>query len=110
MDILSLFNWASFIVFIISAVLIAAKLSTRFLRFRRYHMRVPTLLKRDLILFWSIVIYLETTLLALITGVQGLGREPIWVIPRSLLLISAFVYWAIVEYKLEDPLDRKKDE
>lgn len=108
LDLLDLYNLIALWVFIISSSLIAGKLFFRLLQFWKFKIPVPILLKRDLFLFWSIVIYLGGGLIALVLGTQNLGKEPLWVIPRSFLLLSSFIYWAWVEYRIIDNTEKRK--
>jgi hypothetical protein len=107
MDLLNVFNILSLIVFVGLGLLAGARMIWRLGNFMFFGYPVPVLLKRDIVLFSSLFLYFGSVLVILLIGAPNLGREPLWVIPRGLMVLSAMAYWVWVEYHLED--GRKKD-
>lgn len=102
MSFLEIFNILSLIIFVGLGTLAAIRMVWRFKNFIQYGIPVPVLLKRDIILFITFCTYFGTALIALLIGAQGLSKEPLWVIPRGVMVLLAMAYWVWVEYHLED--------
>lgn len=109
MDVLNVFNILSLVVFVALGFLAARKMEQRRRSFRKYKIPVPILLKRDIALFGSLGMYFGSILIVLVLGIINLGREPLWVIPRGLIVLGAMAYWVWVEYHLEDAEPKKEE-
>lgn len=105
LDFLSIFNMTMFVSFVVLVTLGGLRMSYRFMRFFSVGYPVPTLLKRDVLLFIALGTFFGTALIATLLGIQGLGKEPLWVVPRSLFVIISMAYWVWIEYHLEDVTD-----
>lgn len=102
MDLLNVFNILSLIIFVVLGTLAAFRMIWRFGNFIFYKVPVPVLLKRDIVLFSALSTYFGTILISYALGWTGLSKEPLWVIPRGIMVLAAMAYWVWVEYHLED--------
>jgi hypothetical protein len=102
-DVLGLFNLGSLGLFVVLAALAGARMAWRLWAFLSTSTSVPVLLRRDLVLLTSFAVYLGTALLALVLEWTNLRTEPLWVVPRAVLVLGAMGYWVWVEYRLDDP-------
>lgn len=107
-DLLNLFNLTSLILFVILVTLAAFRMGYRLYEFTKYGFPIPSLLKRDILVFSALGTYFGTALIALLLGIQGLGREWLWVVPRGVMVLASMIYWVWVEYHLEDATTRTK--
>ncbi len=102
MDLLALFNILSLVVFVGLGLLAVFRMVWRLGNFIFYKLPVPVILKRDVFLFLSWFGYFGTILLALLSGWTNLSHEPLWLVPRGIVVLSAMAYWVWVEYHLDD--------
>lgn len=98
---LDILDTISLIYFIAFVVLLGLGFARMFYRLGLYlfaRKKVPLLLRRDLALFgtWSIVFALILLFRGL--GIQGLNRNPVWVIGSGAVALSGLVYWVYIEY------------
>lgn len=108
MDLLTVFNYVILVVFLLLSTFIVGRIGVRLYRFLKLKLPVPILLKRDIFFFGAFLFFVGSGITALVLGFTNLGKEPLWVVPRSLVAILATAYWAKVEYQLEDSTQKDK--
>lgn len=93
-------NAATLIVFLVLALGILGKISSRYLRYKREGLEIPILLPRDLFLWIGLVVPFLGVIIFRFTG--AITREsafyPYWVIGSDILGLAAVAYWAYVEF------------
>lgn len=103
-------NAATLIIFLILAIGIILKISSRYLRYRREGLKRPALLKRDLFLWIGLAVPFLGVLIFRTTG--AITREspfyPIWVLSTDALGLAAVIYWAYFEFFLIEREDKNK--
>ena len=101
-SILPTFNALTLVVFVGLLLAAAAPMLRRYTKIKRAHIKVPVLLRRDIVLFGALALYFGSVLPVLLLHIEGLAREWWWVMPRAIIVLSAMAYWVWVEWHLED--------
>jgi hypothetical protein len=93
-------NILSVLIFVVLAALIAFKIGTRYLRYRRESLAVPELLPRDFWLMIGLVIPFFGVLVFRATGINARAEDwyPIWAIGSDVFAVGAMINWFYYEY------------
>lgn len=98
---LPIFNIVGIGLFVLAVMLGLTRMLKRLIELRVAGMKIPRLLKRDILLFSAFaIIFGIGSFLRRIVG-STLTTEPIWIVPVTIFALIAIFYWVRVEYTLE---------
>jgi len=100
LEILSLINTLSVLVFVILVCLAIFRIGLRYVEYKRQGLEVPALLPRDLFLFIGLGVPFLGVLLIRAAGIvpSEAGWYPLWVLGSSIIGITGTAYWVYYEY------------
>lgn len=98
---LAIFSAISLAIFVGLVLIAFTRMFWRLGQFIFLGVAVPSLLKRDLLLFGSFfIVFGIGSFLRRILGL-ALTQEPVWIVPTTLFALGATAYWVWVEFHLE---------